>query len=283
MATEVLLDGLAFGEAPRWREDRLWFSDFYRRAVYTVDLDGNERKVVDVPNQPSGLGWLPDGRLLVVSMVDRTVLRREPDGSLVTHADLAGLATYHANDMLVDGAGRAYVGNFGYDLHADLAARDAMEILADEQAGLATLARVDPDGTVHRAAEGLRFPNGTVLVGETTLVVAETLRLCLTAFDIEPGGTLTNRRVWAPTGFVAPDGTAAAPDGTIWVSNGLAPQVVRFAEGGDVLQEVETSQIAYACALGGPGGRTLFAMTAPSSDPRDVDGRNLGRIEVARV
>ena len=124
-SSQVLLAGLAFGEAPRWRDDRLWFSDFYRHAVFTVDGSGHEQHVVDVPNQPSGLGWLPDGRLLVVSMTDRRLLRLEPDGVLAEHADLSGIASFHANDLLVDDAGRAYVGNFGYDLHADLKARGA--------------------------------------------------------------------------------------------------------------------------------------------------------------
>ena len=176
--TTVLLDGLAFGEAPRWHDDRLWFSDFYRHGVFTVDLAGTETRVLDVPAQPSGLGWLPDGRLLVVSMTDRRVLVLDEDGSLSTYADLADLCSFHANDMLVDTHGRAYVGNFGYDLHADMEARDIPTILADESAGRTDLVRIDPDRSVHVAAAGVRFPNGMALVdGGRTLVVAETLRL----------------------------------------------------------------------------------------------------------
>ncbi len=282
----VLREGLAFGEDPRWRDGVLWFSDFYRHAVYTLDMEGNETKVVDVAQQPSGLGWLPDGRLLVSSMRDRRVLRREPDGSLVEHASLADLADFHVNDLLTDAAGRAYVGNFGYDLHADMAAREVEVILADESAGATRLARVDPDGSVHVAAEDVRFPNGMVLLdGGRTLVLAETLRLQLTAFDVAADGSLSGRRVWASTApqMVAPDGICADPEGGIWVAAALGNAVVRFAEGGEVTGMVETSQIAYACALGGPGGRTLFAMTAPSSDPAVVAGHTHGRVEIAEV
>lgn len=284
-ATRTLLEGLAFGEGPRWHDGRLWFSDFYRRAVHTVDEAGVEAVAVAVPNQPSGLGWLPDGRLLVVSMTDRRVLRLEA-GGLVEHADLSALATFHANDMVVDAVGRAYVGNFGYDLHADLAARPVPEILADESAGQAVLARVDPDGTVGVAASGLRFPNGSVFLdGGRTLVVAETLRLRLTAFDVAADGSLSGQRVWADlsAGLVPPDGICADPDGGIWVANALAPQVLRVAEGGQVLDTVTTSQNAYACALGGADGRTLFVTTAPSSEPHVVADARLGRIEIATV
>lgn len=285
-AATILHEGLAFGEGPRWHDGVLWFSDFYRRAVYTLAPDGTETTVVDVPEQPSGLGWLPDGRLLVSSMRDHTVRRLEPDGSLVVHADLSDLADYHLNDLITDATGRAYVGNFGYDLHADMAERDVPTILADESAGATRLARVDPDGTVSIAAEGVRFPNGMAWQDDgRTLVLAETLRLQLTAYDVAADGTLSAPRVWASTApqMVAPDGICADPEGGIWVAAALGNAVVRYAEGGEVTGQVETSQIAYACALGGPDGRTLFAMTAPSSEPRIVDGQRLGRIESARV
>jgi sugar lactone lactonase YvrE len=285
-SSQVLLRGLAFGEAPRWRDGRLWFSDFYRHAVFTVDQDGTEQQVVEVSGQPSGLGWLPDGDLLVASMTDRRVLRVGADGAVSTHADLSGLATFHVNDMLVDDAGRAYVGNFGYDLHADLKAREIPAILADESAGQAVLARVDPDGTVQAAADNLRFPNGMALVdGGRTLVVAETLRLRLTGFDVADDGTLSRPRVWAALGdrFVAPDGICADPQGGVWVANALGPQVLRIAEGGELVDTVDTTQLAFACALGGSDGRTLFAMTAPSSEPWEVADVRLGAVERATV
>lgn len=283
---EVIHEGLAFGEGPRWRDGRLWFSDFYRHAVFTLDADGVETKVVNVPGQPSGLGWLPDGRLLVSSMTDRTVLRLEPDGSLVVHADLGGLAGFHVNDLLCDRQGRAYVGNFGYDLHADMAQREIPTILADETAGATSLALVHPDGTVDVAAESVRFPNGMALIDDgRTLVLAETLRMQLTAFDVAEDGTLSNRRVYASTAeqMAAPDGICADPEGGIWVATALTPTVLRFAEGGGVTGSVETSQIAYACAMGGESGRTLYAMTAPSSEPSVVEDHRHGRIEAAEV
>ena len=285
-AAPVLLEGLGFGEGPRWRDGKLWFSDFYRRAVYTVDLDGTETKIVDVPQQPSGLGWLADGRLLVSSMRDRKVLRLDNDGGLVVHADLSGLADFHVNDLITDAAGRAYVGNFGYDLHADMHVRDIPTILGDESAARTRVVRIEPDGEVVIAAEDMRFPNGMALIDSgRTLVVAETLRLQLTAFDVAANGSLSNRRVWASTApqMVAPDGIAADPEGGIWVAAALGAAVVRYAEGGEVTGMVETSQNAFACALGGPDGRTLFACTAPDSDPGVVDGKALGKIEIATV
>lgn len=284
-AARVLAGGLAFGEGPRWRDGRLWFSDFYRHGVYTLELDGTETKIVDVPQQPSGLGWLPDGRLLISSMRDRKVLRLDPEG-LVVHADLSEIADFHVNDLITDASGRAYVGNFGYDLHADMHTRDIPSILADESAANTRLARIDPDGGVHVATENMRFPNGMVLLNQgRTLVVAETLRLQLTAFDIADGGTLSNSRVWASTAeqMVAPDGIAADPEGGIWVTAALGPAVLRYAEGGAVTGMVQTSQNAFACALGGPDGRTLFVCTAPDSSPEVVEGHRLGKIEIASV
>ena len=283
---EVIHEGLAFGEGPRWRDGRLWYSDFYRHAVFTLDSHGVETKVIDVPGQPSGLGWLPDGRLIVSSMTDRKVLRLEPDGSLVEHADLGGIAGFHVNDLLCDGRGRAYVGNFGYDLHADMEQREIPTILADETAGATSLALVHPDGRVDVAAESVRFPNGMALIDDgRTLVLAETLRMQLTAFDVAEDGSLSNRRVYASTAeqMAAPDGICADPEGGIWVATALTPAVLRFAEGGEVTGSVETSQVAYACAMGGENGRKLFAMTAPSSEPSVVDGQRHGRIEVAEV
>lgn len=159
-AARILREGLDFGEGPRWRDGRLWFSDFYRHAVYTLDESGqDEQQVLAVPGQPSGLGWLPDGSLLVVSMLDRKVLKLIPGGSEAQeYADLSGLADYHANDLVTDAEGGAYVGNFGYDLHEDIRTREIPVILADEVTGVTRLARIAPDGSVSSAAEGMRFP-----------------------------------------------------------------------------------------------------------------------------
>jgi len=234
----VLAGGLYFGEGPRWRGGRLWFSDFFDHAVKSMDASGAVRTELVIDDQPSGLGWLPDGRMLVVSMHRRQVLRVDPDGVKV-HADLASLATFHTNDMVVDGQGRAYVGNFGFDLDAALHTRGVEGVLADHPT--AVLARVDPDGSVHAAAAGMHFPNGCVITPDgKTLIVAETLAMQLTAFDIAADGSLSNRRTWAKLGMRAPDGICLDASGHVWIANAIAPECVLFAPGGEVVATVAT-------------------------------------------
>jgi len=279
-----LIDGLHFGEGPRWHDGRLWFSDFYDHAVKAVGLDGSVEVMADVPHQPSGLGWLPDGRLLVVSMVDRTVLRQEPDGTLAVHADLSDLAPFHCNDMVVDAQGRAYVGNFGFDLDAFLAEHGVEGALAEPGPPRTVLLRVDPDGSVHVVADGLKFPNGTVITPDgATLIVAETLGLCLTAFTIADDGSLHDRRLWADLGFHAPDGICLDADGNVWVANPLSPEAVLYAPGGAAIEKVETSQPCFACMLGGDDGRTLFCLTAVSSNHELAAAERTGKVEIATV
>ena len=285
----TLLDGIHFGEAPRWRVDeaggRLWFSDFYSHAVCSVSLAGDMRVELEVEGRPSGLGWMPDGSLLVVRMELREVWRRWPDGRFETHADLSGIAALFSNDMVVDGQGRAWVGDFGFDLHAELLARGPESVIADHPT--TRIALVHPEGGVADAAPGerLSFPNGTAIMPDGgTLIVGETLAGRLTAFKIRPDGTLSDRREWAPTWPRVPDGICLDADGAVWIANPLAPECVRIAEGGAVLEVVETGELnCFACMLGGPDGRHLFMMVAPDSDP-DVAaaGRN-GRILVAEV
>ncbi len=279
--TTVLTGGLHFGEGPRWHQGRLWFSDFYDHAVKSVDPAGQLRTEYSFDDQTSGLGWLPDGRLLVVSMRQLAVLRQEGD-RFVVHADLSGLARHLCNDMVVDGAGRAWVGNFGFDLDAELDRRSPEAVFADHPA--ANLARVDPDGSVHLAAADMHFPNGSVVTPDgKTLIVAETLAMCLTAFDIGDDGELLNRRIWAPVGMRAPDGICLDANGNIWVANALAPECVLFAPGGEELQVVGTSQNCYACMLGGADGRDLHLVTAPSSHRGTASVERAGRIETCRV
>jgi sugar lactone lactonase YvrE len=279
---EVLAEGLGFGEGPRWRGDRLWFSDIGNKQVMTLDLDGRLEPVVEVAGNPSGLGWLPDGRMLVVSMLDRTLLRLEPDG-LVEHADLNEIAGGHCNDMVVDTQGRAYVGNFGFDpftysgerMFSTAVRRDPDKFFQDaDLPTTATMVRVDPDGTVTTAADGLRCPNGSVITPDgSTLIVAESLGPCLTAFDIEPDGTLTNTRVWAefpkqsPT--IGPDGICLDAEGAVWVADALSTECLRIAEGGEILDRVSTGLSCVACMLGGPNRKTLFLMANKfGEDPR---------------
>jgi len=281
MKSRVLAQGLYFCEGPRWHGGRLWFSDFYDRAVHSMDTAGVVRTELEIDDQPSGLGWLPDGRMLVVAMHRRQLLRVDPDGVKV-HANLAGIASYHANDMVVDARGRAYVGNFGFALDEELAARGVESVLSDHPS--ARLARVDPDGSVHVAAEDLHFPNGSVITPDgRTLIVAETLAMRLTAFDIGTDGSLSNRRVWATLGMRAPDGICLDDDGHVWIANAISNECVLVAEGGEIITTVETSQPCFACMLGGPERRTLFMTTAPSSMHDVASAARQGRIECADV
>jgi sugar lactone lactonase YvrE len=276
-----LAEGLRFGEGPRWHDGRLWFSDFYDHAVKSMDAAGAVRTELEIDDQPSGLGWLPDGRLLVVAMHRMQVLRVDPDGVKV-HAELSGVATHHANDMVVDGQGRAYVGNFGFALDEALKARGVEGVLAEHPT--ARLACVRPDGEVREAAADLHFPNGSVITPDgRTLILAETLALRLTAFDIAADGTLSNRRVWATLGMRAPDGICLDANGHVWVANAIAPECLLVAPGGTIVATVETDQPCFACMLGGPQRRTLHMMTAPSSVADVVSRARLGRIAVAEV
>jgi sugar lactone lactonase YvrE len=247
-----LVEGLGFLEGPRWRDGRLWFSDFVSRKVHNVDADGKVSDVLEVEHVPSGLGWLPDGRMLVVSMEDRRLLRVE-DGSLALHADLSPFATYHCNDMVVDGAGRAYVGNFGFNYEAGEAPVGAK------------LVRVDPDGATHVAADELLFPNGTVITPDGgTMIVGESFGARLTAFDVADDGSLSNRRVWAQlTEGRLPDGSCLDAEAAMWVASPTTKEVLRVREGGEVTDRVGTGdREAIACMLGGDDRRTLFVLAS---------------------
>jgi sugar lactone lactonase YvrE len=276
----VVTDGLSFGEAPRWHDGRLWFSDFYVQAVKSCGPDGDVRTELTLDDdRPSGLGWLPDGRLLVVSMQHRRVLRREADGSMVVHADLASIATFHANDMVVDPAGRAYVGNFGFDLDAAIMTGTLLQA-----ARSAALARIDPDGALHVAAEDLLFPNGTVITPDgATLIVAESFAARLTAFSVATDGSLSDRRLWAELAGRSPDGICLDVDGHVWAADALSARCVLVAEGGEILAEVDTGDKCYACMLGGADGRTLYCLTAPSSLARDASTRRAAALRSVRV
>lgn len=279
--TSILAEGLHFGEGPRWRDGRLWFSDFYDHAVKSVGSGGDVRIELELDDQPSGLGWLPDGTLLVVAMKARKLVARTPGGELEDYADLREYTAHLCNDMVVDAEGRAWVGNFGFDLDAELEARGNDVILNHPTTNLV---RVDPDRSVHIAAADVHFPNGTVVTPDgTTLIVAETLGSCLTAFEIGAGGELLNRRIWAPLDGVAPDGICLDEKRRVWVANALAPEVLCVAEGGAIEARVSTSQFCYACMLGGDDGRTLFAVTAASSDHRAASAERTGRIETIEV
>ena len=270
--TKVLLEGLAFPEGPRWHEGRLWFSDMHTQRVLALDLEGNLETICEVPGDPSGLGWLPDGRLLIVSMRDRRLLRLEASG-LEEVADLRALASCHCNDMVVDRHGNAFVGNFGYDLHEP-----------GSEPCTAELIRVSPDGTASIEARDLAFPNGTVITPDGgTLIVAESMAARLTAFDLLENGKLDQRRDWAVLEGAVPDGICLDAEGAIWVASPVSGTVFRVHEGGEVSERISVSTQPFACMLGGADGRTLFIATAASSQPEACRAERTGRIEYTRV
>jgi sugar lactone lactonase YvrE len=270
--TEILLDGLAFAEGPRWRDGKLWFSDMHDQRVKTVDMGGHCDEVVYVENDPSGLGWLPDGRLLVVSMRDRRLLRLDPDGHLREVADLSRVAAYHCNDMVTDAHGRSYVGNFGYDFMSGVPPRTA------------AVALVTPEGGVSIAADELSFPNGTVITPDgRTLIVGESFGARLTAFDIAEDGSLSNRRVWAQLEKAVPDGICLDAEGAIWVASPMSGEVLRVREGGEVTERIRVASQAIACMLGGPRRTTLFVCTSESLQAEDCRAKRSAKIEVVEV
>jgi sugar lactone lactonase YvrE len=281
---EVLLRGLHYGESPRWHDGELWFSDFYDHAVKAMRPDGSVRIALEIDGRPSGLGWMPDGSMLIVSMEDRSVLRWD-GADVALHADLSHIATFHCNDMVVDAAGRAYVGNFGFDLD-DMLVNHGIEHTLEHHTR-ASLARIDVDGSVHVAAPDLSFPNGSVITPDgRTLIVAETLSQRLTAFDVAEDGELSNRRIWGDLGNRVPDGICLDAEGNVWVANPLAPEcflVAEGPEGADIIDVVETDQPCFACMLGGDDGRTLYMLTAASSLASIASTERSGHVLAARV
>ena len=273
----TVIDGLAFGEGPRWHGGRLVVSDMHAHDVIAIDVTAGTTEVVaHVENQPSGLGWLPDGRMLVVSMTDRRVLRQEADGTLVVHADVSDLAPWHCNDMVVDAAGNAYVGNFGWDL-----------IDRTTPPRLTNLILVRPDGSAIEVADELNFPNGMVITPDGgTLVVGESGAGRLTAFSIAADATLTDRREWAalPEGSV-PDGICLDAEGAIWSACPRTGIVWRLAEGGEVLDRVALpeGEKAYACMLGGVDRTTLLVCASASHMPDECRANRNGRIVAIEV
>ena len=275
--TEVLIEGLTFTEGPRWHDGRLYFSDFFTHRVLAVDTKGNMETIVETPQQPSGLGWSPDGSLLIVSMNDQKLLSFS-NGELSEVADLSQLATHFCNDMVVDKKGNAYVGNFGFDLHAGEPIKPTNLIL------------VRPGEEPCVVAENIFFPNGTVITpDDKTLIVGETFASCLTAFDINEDGTLANRRVWADLRSIeegytpVPDGICLDAEGAIWVASPSTNDVIRIEEGGSLLDKVEVEIGAFACMLGGENGNTLFISTANDSTEETCLKERSARIEVIDV
>lgn len=257
---QTLMTGLVFGESPRWHDDRLWFSDMGALEVIAVDLEGKSEVIARVPAMPMGTGWLPDRRLLIVSSRDGRLLRREPDGSLVTHADLAGLDEHPWSDMVVDGRGNAYIGNIGFDFPGGEFAPGIVVV-------------VTPDGSARQVADGIAFPNGMAVTPDnSTLILAESYANKLTAFDIAADGGLSNRRVWADLHGGVPDGICLDAEGAVWYGDVPNKRCVRVREGGEVLQTIDLDRGCFACMLGGVDNRTLFMMAAGFSGAAGMAG-----------
>jgi sugar lactone lactonase YvrE len=264
---QVLMSGLAFPESPRWHHDRLWFSDWGAHEVIAVDREGNSEVVARVPSFPMCIDRLPDGRLLIVSASDGLLLRREPDGSLVTHAELTGLADHRWNDIVVDGRGNAYVNNIGFDFPG-----------GEFAPGI--LALVSPDGSARQVGDGVAFPNGMVVTPDnSTLIVAESYGNRLTAFDIAADGGLSNRRVWADVGGDFPDGICLDAENAVWYGDVPNKRCVRVREGGEVLQTIDLDRGCFACMLGGTDRRTLFLVANEWNGPATMaDGPLMGQV-----
>ncbi|MBE2167759.1 MULTISPECIES: SMP-30/gluconolactonase/LRE family protein [unclassified Cobetia] len=267
----VVADGFSYTEGPRWHNGELWFVDFYTYTVNKVCRDGAIETVAQVEHQPSGLGWLPDGRMLVVSMKDRRILRMEPDGTLVEHANIYELCGGHANDMVVAKNGQAYVGNFGFDL------------MGGADHATTNIVLVNPDGSVRVVADGLSFPNGMVITEDgNTLIVNELFGNKLSAFDIFEDGTLGFRYDWANFGdigeessiekrleaaTIVPDGLTLDAEGCVWIADCTNQRALRISKGGKILDEVSVApHQVFAVALGGAEGKTLYLCVAPDFD-----------------
>ena len=268
---EVLRD-IALGESPRWHAGRLWFCDWVAREIVAVDEQGaREVMLADAPALPFCIDWLPDGRLLVVAGREARLLRQEPDGRLVTHVDLSDFATTPWNEIVVDGRGNIYLNNSGFEFPG-----------GEFAPGFIVLVR--PDRSIRRVADGLAFPNGMAITPDNrTLIVAESYASALTAFDIEPDGTLTNRRIWAKVEGSAPDGICVDEERAVWFADVPNRRCVRVREGGDVLETIELDRGGFACMLGGADGRTLSVLAAEWGGPQSLSGGKTGLLLAADV
>jgi len=246
---QILLTGLTIGESPRWHQDRLWLSNWVANELVVVDLTGQSDVILRTPSFPFSIDWLPDGRLLIVS--GRLIQRLQPDGSQTPHADLTNLSVQTLNEIVVDGRGNIYVNDIGFDMKSGAAFIPG------------SIDLVTPDGSARRVADGLAFPNGMAITPDNaTLIVAESYAQRLTAFDLAPDGSLSNRRVWADLGDGAPDGICLDAEGAVWYADVPHQRCVRVRAGGQVLQTVNLDRGCFACMLGGPGDRTLFMLAA---------------------
>src|SRR2546427_370604 len=267
----VLMTGIAFGESPRWQEDRLWFCDWAAQELIAVDLEGRSEVMARVPSFPFCIDWLRDGRLLIVSASERRLIRRESDGSMVTHADLSRLSRHPWNDIVVDGRGNAYVDNIGFDFPG-----------GEFAPGL--LALITPDGSIRQVADGVAFPNGLVVTPDNArLILAESYANRLTAFDIAADGSLSNRRLWAGLDGGVPDGICLDAENAVWYADVPNMRCVRVREGGEVLQTIELDRGCFDCMLGGADRKKLFIVELEWAGPASMgDQGRTGQLLTAR-
>jgi sugar lactone lactonase YvrE len=274
-----LMDGILMGECPRWHDGKLWFADWVGQTLYTVTEAGAHESVARIASLPFSIDWLPDGRLIVVHAADNDLKVQLPDGSFRTHADLSVLSNYGCNEIVVDGRGNTYVNNINFDMQ-----EGPMAAFQDfQQSGFRPgfIALLTADGKLSKVADGLAFPNGMAITPDgKTLVVAESFSADLTAFDIQPDGSLTGRRVWAKLGGQGADGICIDAEGCVWASSG--PRCVRVREGGEVVEEVATDRMCFACMLGGADGKTLFIVANQWTGTVDVE-KPTGRVYATRV
>jgi len=272
---QTLMTGIAFGESPRWHDNRLWLSDWGAQQILAVDLEGKSEVVVRVPfpSIPMCIDFLSDGRLLIISTSEKLLLRREPDGSLRKHADLNGLSAIGFNEIVMDRRGNAYVNGAGFDL------------LAGEKFVPGIIALITPDGSVRQVADGVAFPNGMVVTPDnSTLIVAESYGKKLTAFDIEADGTLSNRRVWADLGEGVPDGICLDIENAIWYGDVPNKRCIRVREGGEVLRTINLDRGCFSCALGGADMKTLCMVANEWRGPAKMtEGPRTGQILTVEV
>jgi sugar lactone lactonase YvrE len=264
---QTLLTGLVMGESPRWHDDRLWLSDMGAGEVIAVDPEGRSEVVARVPSGLAGIGFLPDGQLLIVANRDGLLLRLEPDGSLMRHADLTGVFRPPWSDLVVDGRGNAYISNVGFDF-------------PDGEFAAGIVALVTTDGSARQVADGFSVANGLAVTPDnSTLIVAESYGSRLTAFDIGGDGSLSKRRVWADLPGDHPDGICIDAEGAVWYADVPAKHCVRVREGGEVLQTIDLDLGCFACALGGTDGHTLFVTAAEWPLPQMTGGdRRTGQV-----
>src|SRR5436305_2441185 len=272
----TLLTGLAFGESPRWHQDRLWFADWGAQEIIAVDLEGKSEVIVKVsfPSFPMCFDWLPDGQLLLVSSRNGLLLRMESGGSLVTHADLSRLSEkgHPWNEIDIDGRGNAYINNQGFDFPGG-------------EFAPGTIALLTPHGAARQVADGIAFPNGMAVTSDnSTLIVAESYDNKLTAFDIEASGSLSHRRVWAERGTDHPGGICLDAEGALWYADVGNKHCVRVREGGEVLQMIELDRGCFACILGGADSKTLFMVATSWKGVENMtDGSRTGQILTVRA